>query len=129
MKDDTFATFRTFLENEGLVDFAFDFWIPNNKKRLLQRFKRFNVVGKRSSSSKRPTLILRQQERGSSLVSTRIFLTPTVLHQTIWTQPWIVKTYFHFHWVHLLSHPKREGVVVVGPLQSKKLPKEILLKN
>jgi hypothetical protein len=25
MKDDTFATFRTFLENEGLVDFAFDF--------------------------------------------------------------------------------------------------------
>jgi NADPH-dependent glutamate synthase beta subunit-like oxidoreductase len=42
-KDDTFATFRVFLENEGLVDFAFNFWIPDDKKRMLQRFERFNT--------------------------------------------------------------------------------------
>jgi hypothetical protein len=29
-KDDTFATFINFLENEGLIDFAFDFWIPDD---------------------------------------------------------------------------------------------------
>ena len=45
-KDDIFATFRIFLENEGLIDFVFDLWIHDNKKWLQQRFKRFNVVKK-----------------------------------------------------------------------------------
>jgi hypothetical protein len=42
--DDTLATFRTFLEGEGLVDFPFDFWIPNDKKRCLHKFERFNAL-------------------------------------------------------------------------------------
>jgi hypothetical protein len=44
-KDDTFATFRAFLEDEGLLDFPFDFWICEDKKRMLPRFERFNAVG------------------------------------------------------------------------------------
>jgi hypothetical protein len=43
---DTYATFRAFLEDESLVDFAFEFWIAGDKKRMLPRFERFNVVGK-----------------------------------------------------------------------------------
>jgi hypothetical protein len=27
------------------VDFPFDFWIADDKKRMLQRFERFNIVG------------------------------------------------------------------------------------
>jgi hypothetical protein len=44
-KDDTFANFRAFLEGEGLVEFPFDSWISSDKKRMLPRFERFNVVG------------------------------------------------------------------------------------
>ena len=44
-KNDTFATFRVFFEDEGLVDFAFDFWIQDDKKHLLERFEKFNIVG------------------------------------------------------------------------------------
>jgi hypothetical protein len=43
-KDDTYATFRGFLEGEGLVDFAFDFWIAGDKKRMLPRFEKFNAI-------------------------------------------------------------------------------------
>ena len=44
-KEDTYATFRVFLENEELLDFAFDFWIAKEKKRMPQRFEKFNLVG------------------------------------------------------------------------------------
>jgi hypothetical protein len=43
--DDTYATFRVFLENEGLIDFGFDFWIAEDQKRMLPRFKKFNPIG------------------------------------------------------------------------------------
>jgi hypothetical protein len=46
-KDDTYATFRGFLEGEGLVDFPLDFWIAGDKKRMLPRFERFNAVGEK----------------------------------------------------------------------------------
>jgi hypothetical protein len=42
---DTYATLRAILEDKDLVDFAFDFWIAGDKKRMLPRFERFNVVG------------------------------------------------------------------------------------
>jgi hypothetical protein len=45
MKGNMFATFRIFLQEEGLVDFQFDFWIIDDKKWMLQRFERFNIVG------------------------------------------------------------------------------------
>jgi hypothetical protein len=44
-QDDTYATFRAFLEGKGLVNFAFDFWIAGDKKRMLPKFEMFNVVG------------------------------------------------------------------------------------
>jgi hypothetical protein len=33
------------LEDESLVDFAFEFWIAGDKKRMLPRFERFNIIG------------------------------------------------------------------------------------
>jgi hypothetical protein len=39
------ATYKKFLQEKGLVDFPFDFWIANDKKWILQRFERFNIVG------------------------------------------------------------------------------------
>lgn len=44
-KEDTYATFRLFLESEGLVDFPFDFWLPDDKIRCLPKFEKFNAVG------------------------------------------------------------------------------------
>ena len=41
----TYATFRAFLEDKSLIDFAFKFWIAGDKKHMLPRFERFNVVG------------------------------------------------------------------------------------
>ena len=43
-KDDTYATFRRFLEGKGLVDFEFDLRIIGDKKCMLPRFEKFNTV-------------------------------------------------------------------------------------
>jgi hypothetical protein len=43
--DDTYATFRIFMENEGLIDFGFDFWVAEDQKRMLPRFEKFNPIG------------------------------------------------------------------------------------
>jgi hypothetical protein len=39
--DDTYASFRVFLEEEGLTEFSFDFWMIEDKKRMLQKFEKF----------------------------------------------------------------------------------------
>jgi hypothetical protein len=43
--DDTYAKFRDFLEREGLIEWPFDFWEPEDKVWLLSKFERFNNVG------------------------------------------------------------------------------------
>ena len=45
-KDHTFATFRVFLENEGFIDFEFDFSIAKDQICLLPIFERFNAIGR-----------------------------------------------------------------------------------
>jgi hypothetical protein len=45
VKNDTYATLRVFLVNEGFMDFAFGFWVVENRKCMLPRFEKFNLVG------------------------------------------------------------------------------------
>jgi hypothetical protein len=42
--NDTLASFRLFLEAEGLIDYPFDLWVSEDKKRMIQRFERWNRV-------------------------------------------------------------------------------------
>jgi hypothetical protein len=43
--DDTYASFRVFLEEEGLIlEFSFDFWMIEDKKRMLQKFEKWNSI-------------------------------------------------------------------------------------
>jgi hypothetical protein len=42
--NDTLASFRLFLEGEGLIDYPFDFWVSEDKKCMIQWFKRWNRV-------------------------------------------------------------------------------------
>jgi hypothetical protein len=42
--DDTYTFFRVFLEEEGLIEFSFDFWMIEDKKRMLQKFEKWNSI-------------------------------------------------------------------------------------
>jgi hypothetical protein len=42
--DDTYASFRVFLEEEGLIEFSFDFWMIEDKKQMLQKFEKWNSI-------------------------------------------------------------------------------------
>jgi hypothetical protein len=42
--DDTYASFRVFLEEEGLIEFSFDFWMIEDKKRMLQKSEKWNSI-------------------------------------------------------------------------------------
>ena len=42
--DNTYASFRVFLEEEGLIEFSFDFWMIEDKKRMLQKFEKRNSI-------------------------------------------------------------------------------------
>jgi hypothetical protein len=42
--DDTYASFRVFLEEEGLIEFSFNFWMIEDKKRMLQKFEKWNSI-------------------------------------------------------------------------------------
>jgi hypothetical protein len=42
--DDTYASFRVFLEEEDLREFSFDFWMIEDKKQMLQKFEKWNSI-------------------------------------------------------------------------------------
>jgi hypothetical protein len=42
--NDTLTSFRLFLEGEGLIDYPFDFWVSEDKTRMIQRFEQWNRV-------------------------------------------------------------------------------------
>jgi hypothetical protein len=82
-KNDTFVTFRVFFEDEGLVNFAFDFWIQDDKKCLLERFERFNIVGEEVFVIRRRDFNPELAKKRRSPLSAQLFLILNVLYQHV----------------------------------------------